>query len=122
MTAKVRGWFGSSVTPGPAERPQETRFLNALRGAEGNPNYGLVTESSGNTQQDRAIALSKVRRWSTEYGSNTGHFAGMNPSKAPAVSGGDFTPAFVQMFSNVYAPQGVANDPTTLNANRWSSR
>ena len=109
--------IASSVTPGAGERPQETRFLNALRGAEGNPNYGLVTESSGNTQQDRATALGKLRRWSTEYASNSGHFAGMNPSKAPPISGGDFTPAFVRTFSNVYAPQGVANDPTNLNAN-----
>lgn len=81
-----------------AETAFETKLLNSIRQAEGNPNYGILSVKCTSEPDCRKVCLNTIRN---QYR----RFSEQNPE------------AFVDSLAKRYAPLNADNDPKNLNKN-----
>lgn len=87
----------------------DARLLAALRKAEnGGPGreFGVLSVSAPTYQEQATVAARTIANNLARYRAT---------GQDPIDPSGRVTRAFINYFSNIYAPRGVANDPTNLN-------
>lgn len=87
----------------------DARLLAALRKAEnGGPGreFGVLSVSAPTYQEQATVAARTISNNLSRY-----RATGLDPID----SSGRVTRAFINYFSNIYAPKGASNDPTNLN-------
>lgn len=91
----------------------DARLLAAIRKAEnGGPGreFGVVSTPAPTYHEQATIAANTIRNNVARYETERGYSAVVN---------GRYTDEFIRYLSGIYAPIGVANDPTGLNVN-WT--
>ena len=83
--------------------PDYNQLADAIRRAEGNPNYGVLTKYKHTTP--RQACINTCRHAWKDY------VVTLPWKTKPARDG------YIKFLANRYAPRGVANDPTDLNRN-----